>query len=311
MKRIFIINLVFFLILFFLSEVIIFFVYKKSSDIAIFKYDLGQYKTNYNFDNYFSGKSNEGSNGRTPDGLEYKSSPIILFGCSFTYGQYLEKTETFSYKLAHYLKVPVYNRGRAGSGLQHMLYQSSLPEFYKEIKNPSKIIYLFLNDHYRRMYGLPFSIYDDGRFLHYKKNKNNELIKVNDNIFINNLVKSFYTYRYIKAKYIDYEINNAKNAEKLTDIVLAHFIETRKNLEKNYNKSLDFYVIFYDDSILYNKLLKKKLEDNNFKVILLYEFTDIDYYNNLNPIYIMQDNGHPTGKTWDLLVPIIAKEITK
>ncbi len=58
------------------------------------------------------------------DSVDVKNtkSPVILFGCSFTFGAGLNDNETFSYKLSKYTGRNVYNRGLSGYGVQHMLY---------------------------------------------------------------------------------------------------------------------------------------------------------------------------------------------
>ena len=60
---------------------------------------------------------------RSPAGLEYKDKPsIVLFGCSYAYGQNLENEETLSYQLSRYLKRTVYNFALCGGGLQDILH---------------------------------------------------------------------------------------------------------------------------------------------------------------------------------------------
>lgn len=48
---------------------------------------------------------------------------IVLFGCSYTYGDGLSEEETFSLQLYKSTKgYDVYNYGISGGGVQHMLY---------------------------------------------------------------------------------------------------------------------------------------------------------------------------------------------
>ena len=38
---------------------------------------------------------------RKPEGLQYKGKPILLYGCSFAYGEKLKRKDTFSSQLAN------------------------------------------------------------------------------------------------------------------------------------------------------------------------------------------------------------------
>ena len=136
--------------------------------------------------------------------------------------------------------------------------------------------------------------------------RHNKLVKDNyDNIFLN-IIKSSPTIKLITLKYAERYINNPKNADKLTDLALAFFKETRNILEKKWNKKIKFIVIFYDNNeIRYKEMLRQKLEDNNFIVIDTDELT----YEDLNSEkYLFQDNLHPKETAWDLLVPLIIKK---
>lgn len=80
-----------------------------------------------------------------------KKAPIVLFGCSFTYGAELENNQTFSYKLAQKTGRPVYNRGLNGLGVQHMLFQLQDKSFYEIIPKPEYVVYVFMEGHIQRI----------------------------------------------------------------------------------------------------------------------------------------------------------------
>ena len=87
---------------------------------------------------------------RKPCGLEYKKQPILLYGCSFTYGDGLKDNENFSYILSKTTKRPVYNFGLSGKGMQHSLHiMQNHPKISPE---PQYIIYTFLQRQIRRLY---------------------------------------------------------------------------------------------------------------------------------------------------------------
>ncbi len=264
-----------------------------------------------NLDGYFNGKDNI-INGRKPDGLEYKKGkPIIIFGDSFAHGQYLNYNQNFSYKLAHKLKRPVYNRAIPGASLQHMYYQVSEENssFYKDVPISDTIFYVMINDHYLRM-----SIFSDfdvigGNFYLRYKIKNNKLVKDNYNNIFLNLIKSSYIVRAINCKYVDSYIKNPKNADKLTDLAVKYLVETRNCLEKRWNKKINFIVILYDNNkIDFEDILKEKLEKNNFTVISTDDLTQEDLNSEK---YLMQDNLHPKEAAWNSLLPKILEKCKK
>lgn len=314
-KAIFIIaiNIFFILILFFLCE---YFIWNKYSNDYTktsvlldrknieFKYSLRNPKVSLtNIENYFTGNGNFYW-GRKPDGLQYKNSvPITVFGCSFAYGQNLNYNQTFSYKLSKQLKRPVYNRAMPASGLQHMYLQSTLDSTYNNIPPADLVLYVMIQDHYRRLLINSFNIAENYFYLHYS-DKKNKLVKDNYNNIFGNFYRSSYIQKYLNHYFSDRFIYNDKNADKLTNLVLSYFLETRKNLEKNWNKKFKFVIIFYKD-ITYEDLLSKKLKENGFIVIQTKELIKED----LNSSDFKLEDNHPNEKAWNLLVPLIVREL--
>ncbi len=314
------INIIVVLSLFFISDVVTYFLYLK-----IFEKDTISFLDNYKYckfgyysnlpiyisdlKNFFNGYDNIYM-GRKPDGLEYKNSiPIVIFGCSYAYGFYLNYNQTISYKLAHQLKRTIYNRAISGGSFQHMYFQAvdfGSKDFFNDIPNLDTVIYIMINDHYIRMkrnyYSviLPFMIhtysYKNGKF------------KLNDNKFIN-FLKSSYTVKNLSNLYLKSYFNNPKNAEQITDMTVKYFEETKNALEKHYEKKIKFYIILYDAfEIPYKNLLTKKLEDKGFIVISIKKLTNEDL---TQPKYLKQDDGHPTEAAWNLLTPLISEKIKK
>ncbi len=77
---------------------------------------------------------------------------ILLFGCSFAYGDGLRKDETFSYNLGKILpNYRIYNRAYSARSTSHMLYQLENKDF-SEIPNIEYIIYVFVGCHLPRNY---------------------------------------------------------------------------------------------------------------------------------------------------------------
>lgn len=260
----------------------------------------------YHLETYFNGKNNIYF-GRLPDGLEYKNRlPILLFGCSYAFGQHLEPHQIFSRKLSRQLKRPVYNRGISGGSFQHLYMQSLSEELYKTVPKTDTVIYIMISDHYRRTKLQYFDILDYHAYPHFEV-KDNELIMSDYKSDIKNFLRSLYIIKQLNHIYADKVVNNPDNAEMLTDEALVYFIKSREELQKHYGKNFKFYVIFYEDwDIAYSDIMRKKLEDNGFIVISTKDLTDV----NLKiPKYTMQDNNHPTEEAWNLLTPLIIKKL--
>ncbi len=117
-----------------------------------------------------------------PENPDKTKNPIILFGCSYVWGNGLDEKNTLSEKLAEYTKRIVYNRGIKGGSFQHMLYQSEdNTRYYNEVntKNPDYIIFVFEYDLLRRLYKYIFEPWYPYLYLRYKYNKSSgKLIRI-------------------------------------------------------------------------------------------------------------------------------------
>lgn len=258
----------------------------------------------YDINTFYSGENND-SRGRKPDGLKYNSTPIVIFGCSYAHGQYLESNQTFSHKLSELTKRPVYNRAAPGKGLAKMYFQSENEAFYRDVPKSDLVIYVMIEDHYRRMK----SSYQNTIELH----MNVSYKKVGDKLVINDyrnpivcFLHSTYIAKYITSKWVNSYINNPKNAEKLTDEALLYFVKTRKNLENKWGTKVNFVVIYYNHWLMYGDILRRKLETNGFTVINTKELTDENLFSDK---YLSPQTMHPTEAAWDLLTPKIVEKL--
>lgn len=261
------------------------------------------------FKNFFNGT--EDWKGRSPDGLEYKNKkPVIIFGCSYAYGYKLKKEQTFSYKLARILKQPVYNRSVSACGLQHMLKQVSSKEFYEEVPQPDKIIYIFIPDIYRRMFiNGRLGICEDSFYLHYTE-KNGILTEDSYKNPVKIFINSLYFSTWLKDKKIRYILDNQKNADEITDLALLYFLQTRTEIQKNYKSNPKFIIFFWQHPKqfdIYKKILKNKLLANGFYVIEKEDLTDEDLF--ASKCFIAPNDFHPNESVWNLLTPLIADKI--
>lgn len=269
-----------------------------------FKYTLLPEFSFNEINSYFNGIE-----GRKPDGLEYSNnnSPIVIFGCSFALGLFLKYNQTFSYKLAHVLKCPVYNRAISGSAAPLMLWQvkEKESEFYNQVPPCDTVFFVFIEDHYRRNYVYNFDINSPNSYvmIHYKFKNNNFLL---DTSYKNNFLKASYTYLFFHHKYVRTFVNNLKNKDNLINLQTMFLIESKKQLEEHWNKKINFVVIIYDDTFS-GEELKNKLEHNGFYVIDKEKITK----ENLDSEKYRVPDGHPNEAAWDLLTPLIVDECKK
>lgn len=242
---------------------------------------------------------------RKPIGINYKKGPIVLFGCSYTYGDGLKETNTFSYKLSRYTNRPVYNRSFVGWGPQHILYQLRRDDFYKEVKSPEYVIYTVMSDHLNRLfryqYPSPFSYAP----LRYKlvKGKFEEIHPLFTQI------SGMYTISYLQ-QFIEKNITMSYfNKDKNLDYFCQLMKESKRLLNKKYPNTK--FVIFiyreYNDMFIDNESLQRRLKNNGFILIDSDELTP--HLLLAQPGYKTIDVAHPSDKAWDLIVPKLAKKL--
>ena len=259
----------------------------------------------YDLDHFFNGQGMY--LGRLPDGLEYKDKPaIVVFGCSYAFGQYLNPNQTISYKLAHKLKRPVYNRGAVGWSTQHMYFQTLSDALYNDIpKNTDTVIYVMIGDHLRRSQIEHFYITDKWAYLHYKL-KGDEFIQDNYNSKIANFFRALYVrkrYNHVQAQ--KYQTNDMKYVRRAHDIVAKFIIKSKHNMEERLGRKLNFYVLYYEPGdwrVTYRGELSMLLMKEDIKSISTLELTDEDLFSKK---YMMHENWHPQEIAWDLLTPKI------
>ncbi len=309
----FIILIFVFILLEFVSYYVDIFQYKKDN---IIPYGYTTFwNSNLNLDIYNlndrickSNNSNECSDYyfRLPAGINYNTNPILVFGCSYAYGSYLNTSQIFSSKLSDILKRPVYNMAMPGQGLSFMYYQvSHNNDFYKIVPALDTVFYIMISDHYRRMLLNKFSPLANKVIPHYNYDKRHNELKLEKYNLWFSFVNSSYLYSNLSSFYAIHSAKERKNIDKLNKHVVLYFIKTREILEKKWNKKIKFTIVLYD---FHSDSLIKLLENNNFVVMSAKDLTN---ENLLSEKYYMKNNGHPTEEAWDLLTPLIIDKAKK
>lgn len=245
--------------------------------------------------------------GRLPEGLEYPSKPIVLFGCSYTYGYNLEQEETLQYKLAKITKRPVYNQAFTGWGPQHMLYQTELDSFYEKIPEPEYVIYTLIDDHVRRAYLMSFCA---ANFLHETinlryKEKNGKLVEIKNTNPLLRFIRRLYLTNEINQLFVKHYISKEENQEKCYDFLFKHIRQSKENMEKRWESTKYVVLIYNTGKIKETKFLKQKLEKEKFIVLDTHQLTTERLFERK----YMQINYHPTEDAWDLLTPLIVEQL--
>ncbi len=311
MKKFLLINLLIIFIIFIIAElssyVMLFCKYKE--DIIIFNNIVNsESKINIPFLKYskvtLPNKKNLLSGFRP---VEYKNpdlKPIILFGCSYTEGFGLKENETFSHKLAQYTNRSVYNRGVSGTGIPFLYYQLNDDDVIKELpKNPQYIIFTLIPDHFPRLF----------RYRNFVLTSNHSLrYKIQDNKLIEDKIKFPFLHSFFTSIVIEEYITNKNSSDpkKVKDLTVKLFDESYKKIKENF-PGAKFVILYFecplDEKNRYNELLKdiSKISDD---IIILYINDKLPQLTE-HEEYWLQDKSHPSSKAWDLIVPMISKEL--
>lgn len=235
---------------------------------------------------------------RHPEGLNYKKRPIILFGCSYAYGQGLEDKESFTFKLSEYSKRPVFNYSMFGKGFQHTLFILRHNIIDKEIKNPEYAIYVMMDDHIRRMYsnvcmgdfvGQPMYSLDSQNHFFEKKP-------------YYPVYRQFYTFYYFNNLIYEKFI---KNDLRRNSLYVSSYLNDIYLMLKTKYPDIKFIVLMYDTDNSYGLVLSSLNE--NIKVINTYTITD-EQLSQLK-YTISSTDFHPNALAWDLVSKALVKEL--
>ena len=237
---------------------------------------------------------------RKPVGLNFDKKPIILYGCSYSYGYLLDEKDSFGTKLSKEAKRPVYNYSLASKGIQNMLYFLEKDEHYNDFSEPEYVIYTFIDDHIRRLY-TPCNAFDNIEFIEYTQTKNDLKRKNTPLKFLHSL------YVYNKLENFIYHKFTEKNQEKCMDFALLHFEQAKKQFEKHYPNT-KFILLLYptENNVFINSEKWQKLKDDGVIIYNLNDLTDVDL---TKDEYKLSDKVHPNEKAWEVITEALVKKL--
>ena len=247
---------------------------------------------------------------RKPEGVEINKKPIVLFGCSFTYGSALHDNQTFSHKLYELTKRPIYNQAIPSLGIQHMYVQLCDENFYKSIpREPEYIIYTLIDFPVHRLYEYSHFLWDKHLNLRYYPNKfdkNQNLLEKKP--FLPKYLNGLYTLKYLE------HLNAVRMLEpdkikQNEDFMFTLFEQSMKQARKHYPNT-KFVLIAFDidanDLDKYNDLFSR-LKNIGYIVIKNEDIINVDYsdvkYN------ISKNDCHPSELYWNLFTPKFVEKL--
>lgn len=195
-----------------------------------------------------------------------KKGSVLFFGCSYTYGSYLDENETISAVVNKKTGRTTINRGMEGGGIYNTIYDLKNEKFYEDIPQaPEYIVYTFINDHLNRI-SIPYKasiIFNHDNPVYYLnfgyKEENGELVENRPSKFI----LPFYALYTVKAWHYLYSNRFAHTTkeEKMLSLLNA----TKKITDSKFPTS-KFVIIDYKDGgrCLMQESLKQNLIKNGF-----------------------------------------------
>lgn len=240
--------------------------------------------------------------------INKKRKSILLFGCSFAVGVGLEDNKTFEYFLQKNTKRKVYNRALAGYGIQHMLYivrnNLNILKNKKDFIPPEYAIYLFIENHIKRLYRP--NDYFDLYLMFYKWNKNKtDLVEFSEkdilywhSYYLRNIYLSNYD------KFFNYTYNGEiMLTDETADYTTMFFIQAYRELKKHF-PDIKYIILVYDGERCMN-IIKDKLEKEGIKIVYLSELSKINFKEKK---YLQDDMSHPNDKVWKIITPLFIKK---
>ncbi|MBR1616861.1 hypothetical protein IJ670_01785 [bacterium] len=246
--------------------------------------------------------------------------PIAILGCSFAYGTDINQQDTLAYKLQAMTGRKVYNYSTPAQGLQYVLYKIQHSSFFdKSSPSMDYVIYVFMEDHTRRMYKT-FRVFEDKyEYLKYLPDKSNKEFplktNVKDKIGLIDYIRETQVIKRIEEMFV-WLIPDSKKF----DFLKLHLLCANKILKKKHPTTQMVVIVCNSKAYLKNhkenSFLKPfrtsrwhELEKEGIKVINFdtpqYDFLSQPEYNTKSDTY----SSHPSGLTWDVVAPVVIKEL--
>ncbi len=241
-------------------------------------------------------------------GLEFlnKKPSIVVFGCSFAYGEHLEDNQIFTHKLAQATKRTVYNRAFSGWSAQHMLYQLRNEPLLDEIQAPEYVIYVFIPDHYyRTINGLWLDNVLLENYILYRRGKNNSLVLKEQSLPV--IGQSFF------LKSVAFKLNNYQilsGSRRADDVFKLHLKESQKLIKEKWPDAKPVILKYY----AYQNPSWQELEDDGWTILGVEDDFGIPVRTeefclsyDVEPVPL--EVRHANEKAWDTVTALLVKKL--
>ena len=258
------------------------------------------------------------NDGRSLVGKEYKSKkPILLLGCSYTYGLGLKKEDTFGYQLSQYTKRTVYNWGWKTEGPDYSLLELKNKNNKKLLtaNPPEYVIYTYMYDHPRRL------VETHRQYRWYYLRKYGLLDGQKYSVLDNS-----YFYLALKNKMFEQKLYTGDYQENLLNYIFLIIKEMKKEVSLDFPES-KFVVFLYLDSPEMVKMEGKPMTDLERNILYSEKWSNLSKdgifvvttkdllkrpINEQNDILKNDHTAtvHPTPKMWKDITPEFAAKFS-
>jgi|GEM_PF-6345825 len=280
-------------------------------DYEDFAPKLLEYKVEDDLYNQFCGET------RLDFGAEYTKNPVLVFGCSYSYGHGLKREQSFPYLLSEYTKRPVLNLSKCGTdaldGLTSLdIYMQASDRKIKNQSSADYIIYIYMYDHINRYLAR-------AQLMEYYE----EFFKPS---FIEKCFIKIYLFKYlfaeIRKKIILHGFPESEKSERFLKRVMEYLINQFRALAPKaeiifiiYDEKIPFYwqnyaALKYEYRVLNSKIWQETASEYGIKVIHTKDLTGIVYDKNYKLEYDIS-NWHPNERVWREFTPLFAEKYIK
>jgi len=237
-----------------------------------------------------------------PTHPEKHQRPVVISGCSIAFGSFLPFEETIGSVISKLTDRKVYNRGRCGSCISHVLYEITETKEYDKMENPEFMFFIYDPClHAARINAYTFSPNDQIEYLSYKIAKKGEVCR-SENYKIPILFSlSFVRYFMFKKRF-----EQRFNTENIK-LTIALFDKVNQEIHKKF-PDIKFIVLLYEGNLLEkdenNKFYNEIIQGIKNQGIEVISINKIINDNSNNPKY-KSDEYHPNGIIWEKTAPYL------
>jgi len=235
---------------------------------------------------------------------------LLIFGCSYAFGEGVEDSETFAWKLGEKLpRHQVYNLAFPGYGPHDLIARTIDSGSIDDIAvSNGTAIYIFTTDQLRRVVGTATYIGAWGATSPVLRNENHKIVILGRFVDIHPLKSAIYDwisrrniFRFFK---MDWPVISERDYEKFAD----HILWLREEYRKHTSPNNDFVFVFYPERSrrLNYEWLRANLEKRQISFL---DYTDrpMDHY--LAEKSEIPLDGHPSAAAHEKLAEMLLSDL--